>query len=283
MWACLLWRHVPKCHVPPRVVTVGVPVPAEGVIDIPVIEREVTGSNPHYKVSLYTYNQIIFFVSYTFRYIWLKNKTVPFFPLLWLHFLHPQMALSPQYKMNDAGDGMIKVRANRQAHAAATKYKVLDSSSGCSLVELEPLTGQMAFFWFVFLWHFQLSLLSLWFLASAGVKHQMRVHMAFALTCPILGDHKYSHWSKLAPQVKLAVLLCVVNCELYKKAKNNNKKKNCTLCQSDINVSFSRLLVDWARQPHNHFITWILQWQWVSVPMVTWPVEIVVKKCQERC
>lgn len=114
------------------VVTVGVPVPSEGVIDIPIIEREVTGSRPHYK-----------------------------------------MALSPQYKMNDAGDGMIKVRAHRQAHPAATKYKVLDSSSGCSLVELEPLTG---------------------------VKHQMRVHMAFALTCPILGDHKYSHWSKLAPQ-----------------------------------------------------------------------------------
>lgn len=53
------------------------------------------------------------------------------------------MALSPQYKMNDAGDGMIKVRAHRQAHPAATKYKVLDSSSGCSLVELEPLTGKM--------------------------------------------------------------------------------------------------------------------------------------------
>lgn len=26
--------------------------------------------------------------------------------------------------------------------------------------------------------------------------------MAFALGCPILGDHKYSHWTKLAPQVK---------------------------------------------------------------------------------
>lgn len=24
--------------------------------------------------------------------------------------------------------------------------------------------------------------------------------MAFALGCPILGDHKYSHWNKLAPQ-----------------------------------------------------------------------------------
>ncbi|XP_054472475.1 LOW QUALITY PROTEIN: pseudouridylate synthase RPUSD4, mitochondrial-like [Anoplopoma fimbria] len=114
------------------VITVGVPVPSEGVIDIPVIEREVTGSRPHYK-----------------------------------------MGLSPLFRMNDAGDGVTKVRANRQAHPAVTKYRVLDSSSGCSLVELQ---------------------------AFSGVKHQMRVHMALALTCPILGDHKYSHWSKLAPQ-----------------------------------------------------------------------------------
>lgn len=114
------------------VVTVGVPVPSEGVIDIPIIEREVTGSQPHYK-----------------------------------------MALSPLFKMNDAGDGLTKVRGHRQAQSAVTRYRVLDSSSGCSLVELQPFTG---------------------------AKHQMRVHMAFALACPILGDHKYSHWSKLAPQ-----------------------------------------------------------------------------------
>lgn len=114
------------------VITVGVPVPSEGLIDIPIIEREVTGPQPHYK-----------------------------------------MALSPLYRLNDEGDGVTKVRSHRQAHPALTKYRVLDSSSGCSLVELQPFTG---------------------------VKHQMRVHMAFALGCPILGDHKYSHWSKLAPQ-----------------------------------------------------------------------------------
>ncbi|TWW62080.1 pseudouridylate synthase RPUSD4, mitochondrial-like [Takifugu flavidus] len=114
------------------VITVGVPVPSVGIIDIPIIEREVTGPQPHYK-----------------------------------------MALSPLFKMNDSGDGLTKIRAHRQAHPAVTKYKVLDSSSGCSLVELQPCTG---------------------------VKHQMRVHMAFGLTCPILGDHKYSHWNKLAPQ-----------------------------------------------------------------------------------
>lgn len=124
------------------------------------------------------------------------------------------MALSPQYKMNEAGDGMIKVRGHRQAHPAATKYKVLDSSSGCSLVELEPFTGETTFIsrdGGGGTFNFQLSLLSLWFVfvAAAAVKHQMRVHMAFALTCPILGDHKYSHLSKLAPQVQLTALLCI--------------------------------------------------------------------------
>lgn len=34
------------------------------------------------------------------------------------------------------------------------------------------------------------------------MKHQIRVHLAYGLGCPVLGDHKYSHWSKLAPQVK---------------------------------------------------------------------------------
>ncbi|XP_028262390.1 pseudouridylate synthase RPUSD4, mitochondrial [Parambassis ranga] len=114
------------------VITVGVPVPSKGLIDIPIIEREVKGPQSHYK-----------------------------------------MALSPLFKMNEEGDGVTKVRTNRQAQPAVTKYKVLDSRSGCSLVELQPFTG---------------------------VKHQLRVHMAFALGCPILGDHKYSHWSKLAPQ-----------------------------------------------------------------------------------
>lgn len=37
---------------------------------------------------------------------------------------------------------------------------------------------------------------------TSGVKHQLRVHLAYGLGCPILGDHKYSHWSKLAPQVR---------------------------------------------------------------------------------
>ncbi|CAL8070260.1 unnamed protein product [Calicophoron daubneyi] len=34
----------------------------------------------------------------------------------------------------------------------------------------------------------------------SGLKHQVRVHLAFGLHTPILGDHKYSHASFLAPQ-----------------------------------------------------------------------------------
>lgn len=37
-----------------RVIVVGVPVPSEGVIDIPIIEREITGPQPHYKVQLFS-------------------------------------------------------------------------------------------------------------------------------------------------------------------------------------------------------------------------------------
>ncbi|KAG7477828.1 hypothetical protein MATL_G00073810 [Megalops atlanticus] len=114
------------------VVTVGVPVPSEGVIDIPIMEKEVSGSQPHYK-----------------------------------------MVLSPVYRVSEGGEAMIRVRASRQAQSAVTQYRVLASSGGCSLVELQPITG---------------------------IKHQLRVHMAYGLGCPILGDHKYSHWNKLAPQ-----------------------------------------------------------------------------------
>lgn len=52
------------------------------------------------------------------------------------------MALSPLFKMNNTGDGLTKVRAHRQAQPAMTRYRVLDSSNGCSLVELQPFTGK---------------------------------------------------------------------------------------------------------------------------------------------
>ena len=34
-----------------RAITVGVPVPSEGVIDIPLIEREIAGTQHHFKVT----------------------------------------------------------------------------------------------------------------------------------------------------------------------------------------------------------------------------------------
>ncbi|MBN3326458.1 RUSD4 synthase, partial [Atractosteus spatula] len=114
------------------VLSVGVPVPSEGVIDIPIIEKEIAGPQPHYK-----------------------------------------MSLSPLYRISEEGQKVSRVRANREAHSAVTQYRVLDSAGGCSLVELQPITG---------------------------VKHQIRVHMAYGLGCQILGDHKYANWSKLAPQ-----------------------------------------------------------------------------------
>ncbi|XP_022368983.1 RNA pseudouridylate synthase domain-containing protein 4 isoform X2 [Enhydra lutris kenyoni] len=61
----------------------------------------------------------------------------------------------------------------KEAHTAVTQYQVLSSTLSAALVELQPITG---------------------------VKHQLRVHLSFGLDCPILGDHKYSDWNKLAPQ-----------------------------------------------------------------------------------
>ncbi|XP_021231811.1 RNA pseudouridylate synthase domain-containing protein 4 isoform X3 [Numida meleagris] len=113
-------------------VSVGHPDPAEGIVEIPMVEREVQSHQPHYK-----------------------------------------MTLAPNYRMSPEDGKVLKIRKNRSAESAVTQYRVLASSSACSLLELQPITG---------------------------VKHQLRVHLAYGLGCPILGDHKYSHWSKLAPQ-----------------------------------------------------------------------------------
>ncbi|XP_036132772.1 mitochondrial RNA pseudouridine synthase RPUSD4 isoform X2 [Molossus molossus] len=115
-------------------ITVHVPVPSAGVVDIPIIEKEVPGQQQHHK-----------------------------------------MTLSPSYRM-DNGE-MVRVRTSRKARVAVTQYQVLSSTVSSALLELQPVTG---------------------------VKHQLRVHLSFGLDCPILGDHKYSDWSRLAPQ-KLSV------------------------------------------------------------------------------
>ncbi|XP_072210953.1 pseudouridylate synthase RPUSD4, mitochondrial [Excalfactoria chinensis] len=113
-------------------ISVGNPDPAEGIVEIPMVEREVQSHQPHYK-----------------------------------------MTLAPNYRVSPEDGKVLRIRKNRSAESAVTRYRVLASSSACSLLELQPITG---------------------------VKHQLRVHLAYGLGCPILGDHKYSHWSKLAPQ-----------------------------------------------------------------------------------
>ncbi|XP_014444298.1 mitochondrial RNA pseudouridine synthase RPUSD4 [Tupaia chinensis] len=111
-------------------ITVRVPEPTAGVVEIPIVEREVCSGQRHHK-----------------------------------------MTLSPSYRM-DHGKA-VKVRPPRDARVAVTRYQALSSTCSSALVELQPITG---------------------------VKHQLRVHLSFGLDCPILGDHKYSDWNKLAPQ-----------------------------------------------------------------------------------
>ncbi|KFQ37371.1 RNA pseudouridylate synthase domain-containing protein 4, partial [Mesitornis unicolor] len=108
------------------------PDPAEGIVEIPILEKEVQSHQSHYK-----------------------------------------MTLAPNYRLSPKDGKEVKIRKNRNAESAVTRYRLLARASACSLLELQPITG---------------------------VKHQLRVHLAFGLGCPILGDHKYSHWSKLAPQ-----------------------------------------------------------------------------------
>nr|XP_054748890.1 pseudouridylate synthase RPUSD4, mitochondrial-like [Lytechinus pictus] len=112
------------------VITVGIPSPKEGILDMPMTEKEIDG----------------------------KHRMV----------IRPDMAdLYPD------SVGVRSGRRNRDSQEALTRYKVLNERGNCALVQLEPETG---------------------------VKHQIRVHLAQGLGCPILGDHKYSHHDRLAPQ-----------------------------------------------------------------------------------
>ncbi|XP_063791572.1 pseudouridylate synthase RPUSD4, mitochondrial [Pseudophryne corroboree] len=112
-------------------VCLGVPAPLEGIVDIPIIEKETPGPQKHYK-----------------------------------------MALCPRFRASPGGS-LQRFSISGSAHEAVTQYRTLEKGSGVSLIELQPLTG---------------------------VKHQLRAHLALALNCPILGDHKYSNWARLAPQ-----------------------------------------------------------------------------------
>ncbi|XP_072024631.1 pseudouridylate synthase RPUSD4, mitochondrial-like [Amphiura filiformis] len=116
------------------VITVGIPDPPSGVIDMPLVEAEIGD-----------------------RY---------------------RMVVKPD--LSSVYPGMK--RRKTPATDAITKFKVLDAAKKCALVELEAMTG---------------------------VKHQIRVHLAQGMACPILGDHKYSHFNKQAPQrLPYSMLLC---------------------------------------------------------------------------
>ncbi|KAK7088106.1 uncharacterized protein [Littorina saxatilis] len=64
-------------------------------------------------------------------------------------------------------------RRDDRSKDAVTEYHVLAHRDNMALVECRPLTG---------------------------VQHQIRAHLAQALNAPVLGDHKYSHSDRLAPQ-----------------------------------------------------------------------------------
>ncbi|XP_022097438.1 RNA pseudouridylate synthase domain-containing protein 4-like isoform X2 [Acanthaster planci] len=114
-------------------VTVGVPDPQEGVIDMPMVEREVAGK----------------------------------------HRMGIRPDIGAVYKnLGRLGRG--------EGTRAVTNFRVINENDHAALVEVRPETG---------------------------VKHQIRVHMALGMDCPVLGDHKYSHHSKLAPQrLPMAIL-----------------------------------------------------------------------------
>lgn len=76
-----------------------------------------------------------------------------------------------------------------KTYEAVTHYRILSSHGRAAYLELKPVTG---------------------------VKHQIRVHLGFGLRCPILGDHKYSHLRRLAPQRLSGDLLMRLNVQQTK-------------------------------------------------------------------
>uniref|UniRef100_H2Y874 Pseudouridylate synthase RPUSD4, mitochondrial n=1 Tax=Ciona savignyi TaxID=51511 RepID=H2Y874_CIOSA len=88
---------------------------------------------------------------------------------------HSRMIIKPDmsYDVLTGKESVLKT-SRSDGHIAITYYRTIDTSGTLSLVELQPQTS---------------------------VKHQLRVHMSDGLSCPMLGDHKYSRYGSLAPQV----------------------------------------------------------------------------------
>lgn len=52
------------------------------------------------------------------------------------------MTLAPNYRLSPEDGKVVKIRKNRNAESAVTRYRRLASSAGCSLLELQPITGE---------------------------------------------------------------------------------------------------------------------------------------------
>lgn len=84
-----------------------------------------------------------------------------------------------------------------------TKYRVIDSFEKAALVEVQPQTGRDHK---ILKNHENLDIVIKFNTSTnkqtkKGFTHQIRSHFAFGLGCPVLGDHKYSHHVRMAPQV----------------------------------------------------------------------------------
>lgn len=52
------------------------------------------------------------------------------------------MTLAPNYRLCPEDGKVVRVRRNRSAERAATRYRRLGAASACSLLELQPITGE---------------------------------------------------------------------------------------------------------------------------------------------
>lgn len=52
------------------------------------------------------------------------------------------MTCAPNYRLSPEDGKVVKIRKNRNAASAVTRYRLLASSSACSLLELQPITGE---------------------------------------------------------------------------------------------------------------------------------------------
>lgn len=52
------------------------------------------------------------------------------------------MTLAPNYRLCPEDGKVLKIRKNRNAEKAVTRYRRLANASACSLLELQPITGE---------------------------------------------------------------------------------------------------------------------------------------------